>query len=248
MPQYGFFFDSSRCISCHACAVACKDWNDIPPGPARMLRLVDWEKGNFPNIRIYNLFAPCYHCLNPKCVDAAKGAIYKEEKYGAVLIDPAKATSKDLRAAADACPYGSISFESDAMDAKAVKCNMCIDRLETGDMPVCVNACIMRALDFGTMENIVTKYGTLRQLEDMPDPDETVPSAVFKPRAEKKAYVRYDPAKAIPLLIRRDPLPPVLDSPDEAVNVPRDIIGRGQLVLKPKNTKEATAAFRNDEG
>jgi anaerobic dimethyl sulfoxide reductase subunit B (iron-sulfur subunit) len=67
--------------------------------------------------------------------------MYKEEKYGAVLIDPDKARSIDLRKANEACPYGAIQFDSDAMDATASKCTMCIDRLEQGMIPICVETC-----------------------------------------------------------------------------------------------------------
>ena len=248
MVQYGFFFDETRCTSCYECAVACKDWNDLPPGPAKMLRVFDWETGDFPNIRIHNLFAPCYHCENPVCVDAANGAMYKEPKYGAVLIDPDKTTSIDLRKANEACPYGCIAFESDAPNAKAVMCNMCIDKLEQGEKPICVMSCSMRALDFDTMDNLRKKYGNLQQLEGMPDPALVKPSVIIKARAAKKSYVRYDANKAIRLLIRRDPLPPVLDSPEEVAKVPREIIGRGRLVLKPRNVREALEVSRNDEG
>ena len=119
MAQYGFFFDQSRCLGCQTHMIACKDWNNIPPGPVKLARHFKWEKGVFPNVRVHTLFAPCYHCENPVCVDAAGGAMYKEGKYGAVLIDPEKATDPKLRVAAAACPYGAIVFESDAPDAKA---------------------------------------------------------------------------------------------------------------------------------
>jgi len=40
MTQYAFFFDQNRCYNCHACVVACRDWNDIQPGPVKWLRLL----------------------------------------------------------------------------------------------------------------------------------------------------------------------------------------------------------------
>ena len=149
LTQYGFFFDESRCSGCQNCVLACKATKEIPPGQIRLLRLYQWETGSFPNVRIHTLFAPCYHCENPVCVAAANGAMFKEPKYGAVLIDPAKATSSDLNAAWEACPYGAISFDSDAPSATAYKCDMCIDRLEMGLFPSCVLVCPQRALDFG---------------------------------------------------------------------------------------------------
>ena len=37
--QIGLFFDQTRCTGCYACIVACKDWNDVPPGPASWMRV-----------------------------------------------------------------------------------------------------------------------------------------------------------------------------------------------------------------
>ena len=100
--QYGFFFDQSRCNGCHVCAVECKSWNLLDPGPTKWAKVYEWETGVFPNVVINTLFAPCFHCQNPACVGKANGAMIKEPKYGAVLIDPSQATSAGLKAAWDA--------------------------------------------------------------------------------------------------------------------------------------------------
>jgi formate dehydrogenase iron-sulfur subunit len=36
MPRMGFFTDTSVCIGCKACEVACKEWNAIPSGPLEL--------------------------------------------------------------------------------------------------------------------------------------------------------------------------------------------------------------------
>ena len=118
--QYGFFFDQTRCHGCNICQVACKSWQLLPPGPGKMLRILQWEKGTFPNVRQKVLFAPCYQCENPICVEAAKGGLIKEPLYGAILVDPLKATSSDLKNAWMVCPYGAIAFDSDAPNSTAV--------------------------------------------------------------------------------------------------------------------------------
>jgi Fe-S-cluster-containing dehydrogenase component len=184
--QYGFFFDQSRCTACMACTVACKSWNKLAPGPTKWLRIYEWETGTFPTPEINTLFAPCYHCQNPVCIAAANGAMLKEPTYGAVLIDPTQTNNPSLRAAADACPYGSIVFDSDAPNANASKCTMCIDRLEQGLKPVCVLSCPMRALDFGPISQMVQSYGTNSQLSGMPDPSTAKPSVVFKQKDARK--------------------------------------------------------------
>jgi anaerobic dimethyl sulfoxide reductase subunit B (iron-sulfur subunit) len=242
MTQYGFFFDQSRCVDCKACAIACKDWNDIPPGPAKWLRIFQWEKGVFPDLELHHLFAPCYHCENPVCIDACPyEALYKEDKYGAVLVDEEKC--QGARQCWLACPYGAIVYASDAPGEKAQKCTMCIDRLEQGDMPVCVMACPTRALDFGPLSDLQEEYGTLRQLEDMPEPTE-MPAVVFKPRHEKHELLAYPRSKAIALLQYRWPLPPVFESEDDILPVDG---GKTALVMKPRDEEELLYYTSDDE-
>lgn len=207
MPQYGFYYNQSRCNNCSACALACKDWNDLPPGPTRWLRLHQWEEGSFPNVRIRTVAVFCYHCQNPLCVDAAGGAMMKEEKYGAVLIDPDKASSPNMKKAWNACPYGAMTFESDAADAKASMCTMCIDRLEQGLKPVCVEACPQRALDFDTLENLQKKYGTNSDLPGMPSSAQVKPAVIFKALGDKRQIVPYDANRALTLMGDRSPQP-----------------------------------------
>ena len=252
MPQYGFFFDQGRCTGCQNCMLSCKEWNGIPPGPVRWMRVYQWETSAFPNTRIYALAVPCYHCENPVCVDAANGAMYKEGKYGAVLIDPAKATSIDLRKANDACPYGAIVFESDDMGAKASKCTMCIDRLEQGQKPICVMSCDLRALEFGPLEDLVKKYGNLRQLDNMPDPNIAKPAAVFKKQLDRKQIVPYNADKALDLWQGRGPnappdAPQVFTTKQDVTNPPDGLIRRNKLVLKAKNIQEMLYWTTHDE-
>ena len=247
VTQYGFFYDASRCNACHTCAVACKSWLELPAGPLKPLKVHEWETGTYTDIQLHFLFTTCFHCTNPLCIPAAKGAIYKEPKYGAVLLDPAQATSPSIRAAADACPYGAITFASDATNAQAVKCNMCIDRLENCQKPACVIVCPMRALDFDTMDNLKTKYGTLGTIEGAPDSSLTTPSVVFKAPDTPKQYVSYDPTAALALLADRGSLPPAF-SPADIDNVPDGVVGRSKLVLKPSGTTDITDTSVHDEG
>jgi heterodisulfide reductase subunit A len=93
-------------------------------------------------------------------------AIYKEEKYGAVLVDRDKC--KGSRSCWAACPYGTPQFDGDEPGTKMVKCNMCIDRLEEGLKPICVLSCGMRALEFGLFEDLVRKYGNSSRLDAEP--------------------------------------------------------------------------------
>ena len=247
MPQYGFFFDQSRCSGCRACAVACKNWNRLPPGPLKYLRIYEYEKGIFPNCRIHFQWIPCYHCEAPSCVSICpSGALYKEEKYGAVLVDSAKCDG--CRLCYDACPYGSLVFETDELGTKAQKCTMCIDRLDQGLKPICVLSCSCRALDFDLLGSLTMKYGETRDLEDMPESHITKPAVLFKPHAAKRKLVTYDTERALELLMKRDPLPAIYMSTAEVKKIPRGMVGRGELVIKHGSVADLMYHTRNDEG
>jgi DMSO reductase iron-sulfur subunit len=168
MTQHGFFVDLSRCIGCNSCTVSCKQWHDIAPGPAKPMRVYQWETGSFPNIRLSMLPIMCYHCAIPVCKEACpNNAIYKEERYGAVLVDHDKC--RGTRKCWEACPYGTPQYHSDDPDDKVLKCDMCIERLEERLKPICVLSCSMRALEFGPMDELIRKYGNFNRLEARPE-------------------------------------------------------------------------------
>jgi len=247
MTQYAFFFDETRCTDCRACSVACRDWNSIDAGPVKWLRMFSWEVGAFPDVRLHYLFAPCYHCNKPLCLNACpNNAIYKEDKYGAVLVDPN--LCQGARKCWVACPYGAPQFADDNPGTKMSKCNMCIERLEKGQLPVCVLACPTRALDFGPIEKMIENYGEVRALPEMPDARKTGPSVIFKPRAERKKVIPYDPVRAIQLMCKRGDLPPLYDSPEAITNIPHGVVKRDHLVMKPRDSQELMEVTRNDEG
>ena len=158
MKQYGFFIDTSRCTGCNACVISCKQYRNIQPGPAKPIRVYQWEKGVFPDVDVRVLPIMCFHCAEPRCMAACEhGAIYKEETHGAVLVDTEKCMGD--RNCFEACPYGTPQFQSDDPGEKMLKCDMCIDRLKEGNAPLCVLSCSLRALDFGPLDELREKYG-----------------------------------------------------------------------------------------
>lgn len=186
MAQYGFFIDLSRCIGCNACLIACKQWHDIAPGPVKWMRVYQWENGSFPNIGSHILPLPCLHCQNPVCVDACPNkALYKEDKYGAVLVDTSKCTGE--RKCWKACPYGAPQFADDKTGTKMSKCNMCIDRLEQGLTPICVLSCSTRALEFGPIDELQAKYGR-SNVQDVAPADDS-PTRQASPAVSAEKYL-----------------------------------------------------------
>jgi anaerobic dimethyl sulfoxide reductase subunit B (iron-sulfur subunit) len=247
MTQYGFFFDQSRCYGCQACSVACKDWNDIEPGPRKWMSVYDWETGVFPTLRINVLAYSCGHCEKPGCMEACpSGAIFKEDTYGAVLVDTNLCTG--ARNCVEACPYGSPKFASDAPGEKMTKCTMCIDRLERGEKPICVLSCPMRAFDFGPIEELERQYGTLRQLPEMPNPSLTIPNFVFRPHRERQDFVSLDPAAIVELQKQRGNLGTIFEDSTDVTAPTSGLITRNRLRMKNKTAQEVMAHTRNDLG
>lgn len=251
MTQYGFFFDQSRCINCHACSLACKDWNfdELEHTNVKWLRMMQWEKGAFPNVEMHTLMANCYHCEKPVCAEACpNGALFKEDQFGAVLLDPD--LCKGSRQCWVACPYGAPQFEDDAPGTPMSKCTMCYDKLVQGELPVCVAACPTRALDFGPLEEMEKRYGSLKALEDMPAPDVAQPAIVFKPRTKKRKLVKYDEAEVLRVNQKRDDtgFPDVYDDPASVTDIVPGLVGYDRLVMKAGSVAETLARSKNEEG
>jgi len=181
--QMGFYFDQTRCTGCFTCSVACKDWHNIPAGPANWLRVTCIEKGKFPDVFVAYFISGCWHCANPACATACPvGAISKRHDDGVVVVDQERCLGKDnCDMCLQACPYQAPQFGAE-QNAKMQKCNFCIDRLAEGKEPICVGACPMRALDAGPLDQLIAKYGEVRDAEGFLYSAELAPSVVFKPK------------------------------------------------------------------
>ncbi len=246
MGQYAFYFDQSRCYSCHACSVACKDWNGIEAGPEKWMSVYEWEEGAFPDIRLRGLAFPCAHCDDPACVKACTvGAVTKEGEYGAVLVD--QDACMGCRACYEACPYGSPKFADDGSDTKMSKCTMCVDRLNEGHIPVCVASCPLRALDFGPVDEMTAKYGTSRWLDQMPEPV-TSPNFIVKAAADRKRIVSYDAEKAVELMKKREGLDDLFDSAQDVTEVPREALRSPELRMKHESCETRLRSTHNFAG
>jgi len=89
--QLGFYFDQTRCTGCWTCVVACKDWNDIPAGPASWRQVTSVEEGDWPNLFLTYFSSSCYHCADPICAAVCPAeAIFKRREDGIVVVDTEK--------------------------------------------------------------------------------------------------------------------------------------------------------------
>lgn len=183
--QLAFYFNSSTCIGCKTCQIACKDKNNLPVGTL-WRRVFSYEAGswniisgcNVPNsITGYHVSTSCQHCQDPKCVEVCPtGAAFKRSD-GVVLIDQDQCVG--CRYCEWACPYSAPQFNEE--QGYMEKCNFCVDLIEAGESPACVSSCPVGALEFGELEDLRAKYGDLAAIEPLPVDDITNPALVITP-------------------------------------------------------------------
>ena len=189
MKRLAFYFDSSSCSGCKTCQMACKDKNDLGPGQVwrRIYEVTGggWKKRGTTwrqNVFAYNLSMSCNHCEDPICVkNCPTHALFKRAD-GIVQID------KDLcigcKYCSWVCPYGAPQFNPE----KGVmgKCDFCADYIDQDKNPSCVDACPMRALDFGDYQDLIEKYGPTEHIYPLPDHSITEPSLCIKAHQKAK--------------------------------------------------------------
>ena len=132
----------------------------------------------------YFLATPCYHCAAPPCVAACPHqAIHKREIDGIVAVDAEKCVGAEQcpKRCLKACPWGAPQFQA-APDAKMQKCQLCLERLDAGRQPICVEACPMFALEVGPLEELRKKHGDQPQAEGFKHLKRFEPSVTFKPK------------------------------------------------------------------
>jgi anaerobic dimethyl sulfoxide reductase subunit B (iron-sulfur subunit) len=146
--QYGFWIDTSRCIKCWACEVACKAWDGIKAGTVTTRRVLDIWNGTYPDVTRTFVSMSCMHCEQPACEAVCPtGAISKDASTGAVVVDETKCIG--CHYCFFACPFGVPQY-----DGTMKKCDLCQDRLAEGKDPVCVATCPTQSLHAGTLSDL----------------------------------------------------------------------------------------------
>jgi anaerobic dimethyl sulfoxide reductase subunit B (iron-sulfur subunit) len=191
LAQLGFYINQSLCTGCKACTVACKDKNNLDIG-INFRRVYTYEDGTFiqqstngivHNIKAYYFSIACNHCTQPKCLPSCPtGAIVKNKDTGVVTID--QEICQGVQLCVKACPYGAPQYNPKVF--KSDKCDFCMDLQKKGEEPVCVSTCPMRAIEFGPVEELRKKYGSVSQIKGMPSNAITHPNIVITPHKDAK--------------------------------------------------------------
>jgi formate dehydrogenase iron-sulfur subunit len=167
----GFFTDTTVCIGCKACEVACKEWNQLPAADGgastlsgdsydntRRLDGIHWR-----HVQFVEQFTPdrrdgrwllmsdvCKHCVQAGCLEVCPtGAIIRTE-FDTVVIQ--SDVCNGCRDCIGACPFGVIDINP--ASGTAQKCTLCYDRLRTGLEPACSKACPTDSIRFGAVADL----------------------------------------------------------------------------------------------
>lgn len=193
--------DTSTCIGCKACEVACQEWNDLPPSGSRpfagtyqTLPDLDW---NFWQLIKFNEIDrggqllwtmtkyQCMHCQDPGCLHAcpAPGAIVQ---YQNGIVDFNQENCIGCGYCMSGCPFDVPRLSKST--GKVYKCTLCSDRVEVGLEPACIKSCPTNCLHFGTKEQLVQiANGRVQQLKNIG----YAQAAVYDPPGVSGAHVIY---------------------------------------------------------
>ncbi len=182
-PRLGFFTDTSVCIGCKACEVACKEWNLIPEDglswtgesydntstlganswrhvafveQAKPLHVEDEGAGDV--LRWLMSSDVCKHCTHAACLDVCPtGSLFRTE-FGTVVVQ--QDICNGCGYCVPACPFGVLDKRhlpeagNGRPDGRVWKCTLCYDRLKGGHEPACAKACPTDSIQFGELDEL----------------------------------------------------------------------------------------------
>ncbi|MCI8468417.1 MAG: 4Fe-4S dicluster domain-containing protein [Eggerthellaceae bacterium] len=191
MTKYAFAFDAARCTGCKTCNLACKDYHDLSP-QVTFRKIYEYAGGSFvrdakgtlvQNVWTNYISMNCNHCDKPACVEVCPtGAMHRDDQ-GFISVDHDRCVG--CKYCEMACPYNVPSYDADLGQMR--KCDGCSERVAAGETPICVDACPLYALDFGTEEDMRKKHGDGVWLAPLPSPDYTEPTTIMSAAKNSRA-------------------------------------------------------------
>ncbi len=171
--RMGFFTDTSVCIGCKACEVACKEWNAVPEDGllltgmsydnTQSLGASTWRHVAFieqpagvgegsgdGDMRWLMSSDVCKHCTEAACLDVCPTGSLMRTEFGTVVVQ--EDICNGCGYCIPACPFGVIDQRRG--DGRAWKCTLCYDRLGEGLTPACAKACPTESIQFGPLDEL----------------------------------------------------------------------------------------------
>jgi len=201
--HYAMAIDIKKCIGCRACSIACKSNNNLPNGI--WWNRVDTESGEdslavgtYPdNLQLDYTPISCQHCDAPACLSVCPVEAITKRGDGIVIQDNELCIGCQLCIAA--CPYNARVFNEEepeyvvdfplgdwdapAHKAKTVeKCTFCVNRLDRGEKPACMELCLGRARFWGDLDDPdseVSQYIAGKTTERLLEDKGTGPSCYY---------------------------------------------------------------------
>ena len=171
--KHGMIIDLNRCVRCRTCYVVCKREHSILAHPKDeehpyeyyRFRYVEWEWGEYPEVKRAFVPIACMQCDDPVCVRFCPVDAISQRSDGIIVIDKERCNGCGICAAV--CPYGALYIGS---NGKADGCDFCTERLDAGLLPACVEMCPSGVRIFGDLDDPdseVSKLITLGKAEPL---------------------------------------------------------------------------------
>lgn len=167
LPTVSKMIDTSTCIGCKACELACQEWNDLktvstkndgsyqtlPELDAQFWNLIRFDEREVEGGLMWLMRKDqCMHCAEPGCLEAcpAPGAIVQ---YANGIVDVNPDQCIGCKYCETGCPFNVPKFH--AKTGKMAKCTLCVDRTSVGLEPACIKACPTGCLHYGTKDDML---------------------------------------------------------------------------------------------
>jgi Fe-S-cluster-containing dehydrogenase component len=156
----GILYDSTKCKGCRGCEFDCADVHGLPTPPAEVPAIRKTSERANSVINTYEtekgkvfVKRQCMHCNEPACVAACLTKAMHKNETGPVTWDGDKCMG--CRYCMISCPFDMPKFEYHSANPKIQKCDMCFERLKTGESPACVYNCPNDALLYGKRRDLI---------------------------------------------------------------------------------------------
>lgn len=183
--RMGFFTDTTLCIGCKACEVACKQWNQLPAdgfnfraesydntsqldgNTWRHVAFIEQSTKKSQSSGTVDRWLMssdvCKHCTQAACLDVCPTGSLIRTELGTVMVQ--SDICNGCGYCVVACPFGVLTKRP--QDGEVGKCTLCHDRAKDGITPACAQACPTESIQYGVLDELRERADRrLQRLQD----------------------------------------------------------------------------------